>query len=444
MKRRRALFCLAALLTLTEATFGQAYDTLRVMTYNVLNYGFPATGSCPALLTESKHIWLRTVLQYTNPDILGLEKMSASPASFTTDTVTQKVLDVICPGCYDHTPFTNVSGYTKENLLYFKTQKLGWVSTTTIYSGDSNISDINMHTLFYKSPGIAATHDTIFLHVILVHLASGSGSASERANEITGAMTWLNSHVTTQGNYIFMGDFNTQSSSESCFQQITNSSDSNTLFFDPVGQEGSWDANPSAFARYLTQSTRTSDPGDCSALGGLDDRFDHILITKHLIDGTDSLRYIDSTFNVIGQDGLHVNKSLIAQPANTSVPDSVLNALYYMSEHLPVMLHLAVGRTQLRPTGAQPLVHGPANDWQFNSLVTDNLQLRYQGQAFFAPGTFHAGIYNMEGQCVTGGLINTVSGNIFSTHGLSEGVYLLQITENGIPVYNTRLIKVGH
>jgi endonuclease/exonuclease/phosphatase family metal-dependent hydrolase len=339
------MFLFFVLLIGPGTSFGQlqAYDTLRVMTYNTLNYGFPATGSCPALLTESKHTWLRTVLEYSNPDILGLEKMDASPATFTSDTVIQRVLDSVCNGCYGHTPFTNNSGYEKENMLYYKSAKIGWSGTTTIYSGDPNISDINLHHLYYKSPTLALTHDTIFLNIILVHLESGPGSAAERATEMTGAMSWLNSHVTLPGNYIFMGDLNTQSSGESCFLQLVASPDSNTLFFDPVSQSGNWSTDPTAFAHYLTQSTRTTDPGDCGSTDGMTNRFDHILCTKQLMDGTDSLQYIPGTFDIVGQDGLHVNSSLTASPPDISVPANVLNALYYMSEHLPVMLQLAVG-----------------------------------------------------------------------------------------------------
>ncbi|PKP39155.1 MAG: hypothetical protein CVT98_02985, partial [Bacteroidetes bacterium HGW-Bacteroidetes-15] len=42
-----------------------------------------------------------------------------------------------------------------------------------------------------------------------------------------------------------------------------------------------------------------------------------------------------------GQDGNRLNQSLIS-PSNTTLPGSVLNALYNMSDHLPIVLKLEI------------------------------------------------------------------------------------------------------
>jgi endonuclease/exonuclease/phosphatase family metal-dependent hydrolase len=403
------------------------YDTIKVMSYNVLNYGFPATTNCPALITANKHAWLRTVLQYADPDILGLEKMDASPASFSSDTIIADVLDSVCSGCYGHTPFTNLSGYSKANMLYYKTNKLGWVSTTTIYSADSTISDINLHTLFYKSPSLAITHDTIFLRIILVHLASGQDSAAQRGTEMEGAMNWLNTHITATGNYIFMGDFNTQSSSESCFQQMINSSNPNTLFFDVANQLGNWNGSPSDFANYLTQSTRTTDPGDCGATGGLDDWFDHLLTTSPIMQGALAVTYVPNSFKVIGQDGQHVNKSLIANPTNTAVPLAVLNALYYMSEHLPVIMHLAID-TAAQATGISTLPDEVNGIWRYSQLANNELWIL--PPAATNPGEtepYIARIFDLTGKLLMSATLNSGSKSYILLNNIANGVYMLTI-----------------
>jgi hypothetical protein len=366
--------------------------------------------------------------------------MTASPSFFTTDTIVHKVLDSICPGCYAHTPFTNHSGYIKEDMLYYNTRKIGWLSTTTIYSGDSAISDINLHRLYYKSPTLAATHDTIFLSVILVHLESGSGSANQRATEISGAMSWLHNHITVPGNYIFMGDFNTQSSNESCYQQIVNSANPNTLFFDPVNQAGDWNNNPNSFAGYLTQSTRTSDPGDCGATGGLDDRFDHILCTSYLMNGLDSLQYISGSYRIIGQDGQHVNKSIIANPSNSSVPQSVLSALYYMSEHLPVELRLSVGGG--RTTGLLTTSDQSASGWIYDKQVTDRLHISYEGHEQEAQ-IYTLRIYSMDGQMLRQLTIDTKDSYAIPLETLPEGMFLLQISGDDMPMLNGKFVKLS-
>jgi Secretion system C-terminal sorting domain len=206
------------------------------------------------------------------------------------------------------------------------------------------------------------------------------------------------------------------------FSATVNSSNANTLFFDPVNQPGNWDNNSAAFANYLTQSTRTTDPGDCGATGGMDDRFDHILCTQPVIDGTDSLQYLDSTFVVIGQDGLHVNKSLIAAPQNESAPDSIINALYYMSEHLPVMLQLAVGgahaATSVDETkgGAFKIYPNPGK-----GMVTVSLPQISNGSMLLVMNTLGQVIMNMP--------LNKLQTQV-DLSSLGNGVYWLQLQQN--------------
>ena len=348
-------------------------DTISVLTYNLNDYGTASTGNCPTLGSPLRHSYLRTIMQYLQaPDIIGFEKMFGTPNTFSTDTIRLKVLDSICSGCYASAAYTNVSGYKKVNSLFYKTSKLGYLGTTGIYTADKNISDINLHKLYYKSPYLATTKDTIFINVIIVHDNSGSGSSDSaiRVTEIGGAMTWLKNNVKAPGNYIFLGDFNTQSSNEGCFQNMINNADTLIRFFDPPNQLGLWSANPTAFPLYLTQSTRTSDPGDCAATGGINNRFDHILCNKPIMNGTKNVQYIPNSYKVIGQDGLHYNKAINASPTNTSVPANTLNALYLMSEHLPVNLKLIVSKKY--PAMA-------ADFLSFNAIrKEDNTELKWQ------------------------------------------------------------------
>jgi PKD repeat protein len=351
MKSKKIIHIIFILLLPLTFSYAQSFqkDTLTIMVYNTLNYGFPSTSGCPSLITANKDGYLKTILRYANPDIVGLVKMDASPASFTTTAIVHNVLDSVCLGCYGHSNFTNVSGYTKENMLYFKTSKFGYIGTTTIYSGDPNISDINLHTLYYKDPNLSISHDTAFINIVLVHDKSGSTNASNRATEIGGAMTWLNAHVTSPGNYIFMGDFNVQKSTEACFQDMINSTNTNAQFYDPPNQLGNWANSPTAFANYLTEDTRMTDPGDCGATGGISTRFIHILCTQPIMQNTKAVQYIPGSFTVIGQDGNHTNKALTDSPTNTSVPAPVLNALYYMSNHLPVSIKVSITLSSVPP-----------------------------------------------------------------------------------------------
>jgi len=413
-------------------------DTIKIMSYNSLDYGFPPTSSCPALIPANKHGYLKTILRYENPDILGLVKMDASPSSFSTTEVVQKCLDSVCMGCYGHSIFTNFSGYSKENMLYFKTSKFGYVGTTTIYSGDTHISDINLHTLFYKDPNLSVNHDTTFIHIILIHDKSGINNASNRATEIGGAMSWLNAHVTSPGNYIFMGDFNTQSSSEVCFQDMINSSNLNARFYDPPNQLGDWVTTPSAFAPYLTENTRSIDPGDCGATGSLNRRFDHILCTQPIMQGTNSVQYIPGSFNVIGNDGNHASLALTDPPANTSVPPAVLNALYYMSNHLPISVKIAITLPNTITTGSNSLSITENSFTVFPNPATGLLYIRGTSKTI---EPYKIILKNILGQIILekeNATINNLIESQVNVSSLSRGIYFVEIISKN----ESQVIKV--
>jgi hypothetical protein len=283
-------------------------DTIKVMTYNVGNYGKSPTSQCPLFNFDKKNSYLRTILKYEKPDIIGMTKIDGDQ-TFCFESVLKNVLDSICYSCWGYGTFSQESSFSKENILYFNTNKFGFSGSTVIYSADPKISDITLHKLYYKTRNLSVTHDTIFLRIVLAHLRSGSDKANARGKEVAGAMRWLNVHILNNENLIFMGDFNTSSSTETCFQDLINSSNNNTKFYDPANQLGEWSNSPEKFALYLTQSIRTIDPGDCNATGGLNNRFDHILTTSAIINGMNSIKYIQGSYKVVGQDGKHTGKS---------------------------------------------------------------------------------------------------------------------------------------
>ena len=354
-------------------------DTVSLITYNLNNFGFASTKSCPLEGSPLKPGYLRTILKYLNaPDIVSFQKFNGTPKTLASDSIKRTIMDSICLNCYGVVDFTNNSGYKKVNTLYYKNSKFGYLGTVSIYSADNNISDINLHKLYYKSPSLVTNHDTIYLNVIVVHDESGASSASKRATELSGAMSWMSANVKTAGNFVFMGDFNTQSSTEACFQILTNPKDSILRFYDPPNQLGNWSGSPTSFAKYLTQSTRSTDIGDCASNNTMLARFDHILCTNPIMQGTQSIKYIPGTFNVVGQDGLHTGKALIDAPTNVSVPPDVLSALYNMSEHLPVQLKLLISKQNPLPIGfivtdVSWLNNKPYIQWQNNSnMATAN------------------------------------------------------------------------
>jgi hypothetical protein len=127
-------------------------------------------------------------------------------------------------------------------------------------------------------------------------------------------------------------------STEAGYQNLVNYVDPTLRFYDPVSVSGRW-SNSSARALTHTQSTHSS--GGCFASGGMDDRFDFILASDEIINNTDKIRYIPNTYKALGQDGNRWNGTIIS-PANTTVPSLVSQALYDMSDHLPVIMDLEI------------------------------------------------------------------------------------------------------
>ena len=127
------------------------------------------------------------------------------------------------------------------------------------------------------------------------------------------------------------GDFNIYASTEPAYSALVDQSTPG-YFVDIFDLPGVW--NDAAYAPYHTQSTRTRQFGG-GANGGLDDRFDMILMSQSIID-TGGVHYVNNSYLPYGNDGLHYNDS-INKPPNLAVGQVIADALHYSSDHLPVI-----------------------------------------------------------------------------------------------------------
>lgn len=200
-----------------------------------------------------------------------------------------------------------------------------------------------LYRFYYNDPKLSQTHDTAFINIAAAHLKAGSSAsdASTRATMTLNAMNWIDSHLGAD-NILFLGDLNLKTSSEQAYQNLINYSNAAIRFYDPVNKPGNWNNN-SSFKNYHTQSTHYNGNG-CASGGGLDDRFDIILATNSVIQGSGHYAYVANSYTTIGNDGNHFNDD-IKYGGNTSAPSDIINALYDLSDHLPVMLTLQVDQT---------------------------------------------------------------------------------------------------
>ncbi len=295
----------------------QTYDTVRVMTYNLLNY--------PGNNSATRNPEFRKILRYVSPDILVVQEMisAAGVSGFLSN-----VLNSGQPGTYSSAPF--LDGPDTDNALFFKSSLFSFVDTTVLHTQLRDITGFQL-----RPAGVGA--DSVDLRIYSCHLKSSQGFEQDRLAEAD----TLRNHLNSLPDGLFLitaGDMNLYTSTEPAYQELIGSqSDNSGRLYDPINSLGDWNNN-SSFAGVHTQSTRTDNLGDGGATGGLDDRFDFLLLSYAFQSGS-RWHYVNGTYTEVGNDGNHFNQSINAG-TNTAVPDSVANALHTVSDHLPVYLDL--------------------------------------------------------------------------------------------------------
>lgn len=391
--------------------YSQGTDTFRVMQYNLLNY---ADVDNPV---SYKNPRLQTIINHVSPDIFGANEIargSQNPGS---------LLNNVLGADWEMGSYMNTRNSLQANMLFWKKSKFGLSGQRSIVS---QTRDIIAFKLYYKDAGLAQTHDTTFLTVIVAHLKAGSYAQDslDRIAETAVVANYLNGEG--PGNYLFMGDMNVYTASEGCYQNLVGGSNAATKLYDPVNRPGRWNGN-SSFADIHSQSTRKVALSDGGVTGGLDDRFDQILISGPVKDNGRRIQYLASSYKVIGQDGNHFNKGLLDNPANSSVPSTVLQALYEMSDHLPVTAKFVVQKTTQGTAINGPEGPGAGRFSVINPLDGHTLQLHCKDAQ--ADGTVQVGLYGLSGTTLLRSSWNTQRSADFRVMvpGLTPGLYLLQL-----------------
>lgn len=313
-------------------------NAIRVMSYNVLQYGSGCQGPNGTL-----HSYLKRIVTYAQPDILGLLKVAAigdrAPAGFQ-DSILVNALSGT--KAYAVCPFSNKAAGEDVNLLFYNTSKLGFAGMQTLVS---DITDINLFRLYDKEHAGA---DTSYLYVALIHTESGDKS-KDRDRQLSELMDALHRQFTTLPPLLILGDFNLRTTSEPGYKLLTQSQ--NAPFADPpfaldksLSYPADWDSDPEPYARFLTTSTRKKDdePNDCGTGGGAKAWYDHILLSQAIVAGKSGYHYVSQSFRVIGNDGDRVGHAIRSDKhPNRSVPADVAEALYQFSNKYPVMLQLS-------------------------------------------------------------------------------------------------------
>ena len=389
-----------------------AQDTLTVMQYNLLYYGNYNSGFADCYETNNntqrKDECIRTIVDYVKPDIFTVCEFGATAA--------------LQNNFLRHNLNINGANYWQSdniiNHIFYDSRKLGLKKHIALRT---NPRDTDVYELYLKTKSLAAG-DTVKLICIVAHLKAGQGFEASRRAQIQTAMDYLNQHY-PHDNALIMGDFNMYGASESGYRLLTQTySNPEVLFIDPLGSAGvgEWNCN-GQFAAYHTQSTR-SYSDECFSAGGLDDRFDFILMADEIKFSYNHMRYVNNSYHAVGNDGRHYNQS-VNQGSNTAVPTAVAEALFDGSDHLPVTMKIAID------------VHLGVEDNEAQSLyasVAPNPASDRAVVSFFNPsqGQLQFELYSLQGQLLQRSTSAFGEGSQqyeLGLQGLTKGFYLLRI-----------------
>jgi hypothetical protein len=168
----------------------------------------------------------------------------------------------------------------------------------------------------------------------------------------------------------------------------------------------------------------------------MDDRFDQILSSSDLMNGTHGMQLLPETYKSLGNDGLHFNLSIIAAPTNTSVPADVLNALYNNSDHLPIVVQIRTNQSYL-----QVEENASMDEIRFQNPVQQQLNVSL---SFSNAATFELRIYDLTGriQKVVSGLPKSKLHQLsIPVSELKKGIYFLQLRKEDGTETTSKFIK---
>ncbi|MDD2637245.1 MAG: T9SS type A sorting domain-containing protein [Bacteroidales bacterium] len=395
-------------------------SNIKVMSYNLLNFG-NYTSYCTSTNNphEDKADYLATIVNNQQPDIIAVCELGKGPnANYMTNFILGNSLNINGEIKWLAAAPTDQSGSYLINGLYYDSNKFQLMSQPVV---KTDVRDINI----YKLKCLQIEEETFF-YVVVMHLKAGSSSSDEsgRAAMITKLMNYL-STFGNNTNFIVVGDLNVYKNTEPAFQNLINPSNPSLAFYDPINKLGDWNNNYE-FKDYHTQSTRDDSNNSCFSYGGMDDRFDWILISSTLKDGTADIKYIEDTYWAVGQDGNRFNGNLI-NPTNTSLPSDVINALYNMSDHLPVVAEFQIGdNSSISSMSSTP-------DFYANVVNPTDGIIRYQLKSNLQR-KIEVNIYSGVGQKIYTTSINSKNADIqaIDISGFANGIYIMSFKGEGI------------
>ena len=329
-------------------------------------------------------------------------------------------------------PGSNTTGSSLTNCIFYNSLKLTLVGHSV---AQTNTREVDVYDFKFKNDDSGK----MMLTCVIAHLKAGSTSSDEGKRKIMAenTMRYLENNY-RECNVLIMGDFNLYTSTEGAYKAFTNSTAyPNSYFIDPLYPYGvgAWNNN-GQYTDYHTQSTHKNSDSDCHSSGGLDDRFDFILMSENIYGGRDGIQYINGSYNALGQDGRHFNKS-VNDPTNYSVTQEVADALFNNSDHLPVMMELEI----VTNYGVNELTNNTLSFDLYPNPANDIINLRFYQDNI---GKANILLFNTLGQMVYSEELmvsESLSEHSINIENLQKGLYFLKITNADGLTKTVKIVK---
>lgn len=336
-------------------------NTIKTMFYNVL--WFPE-------LNPNRIDLLQEVLQDYEPDIFMVCELQSQEGA---DAILNIGLNGDGNSNFSAAPyFENQSGGGNlQQALFYRNDMFVLENTEII---NTPVRDINKYTLLLNT----ANQDTnpIRIYAYVTHLKSSQGLANQQLRlSMVEAFVNDTQQLEEDAYVLFAGDFNIYTSTEPAYLEILDQTN-NIVMADPINTPGAWNNNED-FTAVHTQSTRTSSSGfGGGAGGGLDDRFDFIMVSQNMM--TDSnLGYKADSYKAYGNNGNCYNNDINDINCGGVYNQVIRDALYNMSDHLPVVMELETDQEIVLLNVPQNSVPQPFS--LKNTLVSDIITIYNPG-----------------------------------------------------------------
>jgi hypothetical protein len=318
------------------AAVAPARAQLRVATWNMTFYSGGRDGDIAmAVYGEFEGRSLAPAI------LIAQEMLAGGPEALV------QILNASGPGDWRAAP---VLGSAGDSALFYRDSRVTLLDTTLVApGGPSPRQPRDVVRWDVRLTGYQAEEATIAIYSSHMKAGTTAADSARRAVEAR-AIRRDAAELPEPWTFLVGGDLNMQRSSEEAWAELTDvQSDNRGRLFDPVNSPGTWRDIPEV--RFL----HTQDP---AGPGGMDDRFDVILVCRDLLEGPGP-RYIgDATqrfsrttwddpnhsYRAWGNDGASLKQPL-RTTGNTMVGPVIAEALRQVAQpagHLPVYLDLRV------------------------------------------------------------------------------------------------------